>query len=994
MEDFELYKRRIEREKLARKEAEGILEKKALELFTANERLQKLYKTKDELLEAISKALIVLFREEDLDRALRESIHIVGSTIDVDRFSIATLQESENKYTLLKNYEHANREFKSLFNLLKEQENLDELFYRFAQIFLKGNKLVKFTSSHKQHRLVTRTMGLIGLSSVVLMPIEYQGKIKAIISLELLDIEYDWSENDEAILLAFAAGVESVIEKFETREKLEEQRSFYEAVLNSIPSDLVVFNKNHTYKFINPVAIQNAEIREWLIDKDDFEYVEYRNKPKELAENRRAIFNKVVNEKEPLSFEERFVNNEGEEEWKLRNMYPVFSEDEQLEMVIGYGVDITDIKQTNQQLLTTSKRLSTLISSLNSGVLLEDKDRKILVTNDEFCSIFDIPAKPEDLIGIDCSNSAEQSKHLVKNPDQFVARIDEIVKNRRIQTNEEIHMNDGRTFERDFIPIYLQDIYLGHLWEYRNVTEKKAAEQELIRAREEAEESRRLKQRFLANMSHEIRTPMNGVVGIVHLLERTKLDHHQKKYLNILKDSSEHLLHIINDILDVSKLEEGKLVLNESPVQLDTLIEGVVQNLKSRASDKKIKIELEGLEIFDSLLMTDPVRVRQVLLNLLSNAIKFTHKGSVGIRCSTLSNDNLHHAFRIEVWDTGIGIPENNMESIFSAFDQSDIGSANQYGGTGLGLSIVQELADKLGSEISVQSEVGKGSTFTLQFDLKKVEADQVSMFKSSQFELSGATLEGIHILVVDDHKVNFDIAEEILQTWGATVLYAENGKKAVESITENEVDLILMDMQMPVMDGIEATRNIRQLDSPLSDVPIIAMTAAALPEEREKCLQSGMNGYISKPYNPSILFETIANQLDLDAEVEVKTDDASDSYTNSGALFDISYLKELSGNNRTFIEEMVNNFKNEMPEMVEEMKFCYTQFDSGKISAIAHKAKSMAGYLGAHELRNTIVALEEKIEQNTEVRLLEQDLDRIEEKLNNVLRELNHLYT
>lgn len=174
-----------------------------------------------------------------------------------------------------------------------EQQNLDSIFYKFVLKYLKGNKLVKFISSQKQNRLVSKTMELIGLSSVVLMPIEYQGRIRAIISIELLDIEYDWSENDEAILLAYAAGVESIFEKFETRLRLEEQRSFYENVLNSIPSDLVVFDKDHRYKFINPIAVKDPDIRSWLIDKDDFEYVEYRNKPMEIAENRRKYSRKL-----------------------------------------------------------------------------------------------------------------------------------------------------------------------------------------------------------------------------------------------------------------------------------------------------------------------------------------------------------------------------------------------------------------------------------------------------------------------------------------------------------------------------------------------------------------------------------------------------------------------------------------------------------------------------------------------------------------------------
>lgn len=785
MSDLEIYKKRIEREINARKQAESILEKKALELFTANERLQKLYKTKDELLEAISKALIVLFKEEDLDKALTDSIHIVGSTLEVDRFSIAIVNEGNSKFTLLKNYQHSNTVFDSLFSLLMEQQNLDSIFYKFVLKYLKGNKLVKFISSQKQNRLVSKTMELIGLSSVVLMPIEYQGRIRAIISIELLDIEYDWSENDEAILLAYAAGVESIFEKFETRLRLEEQRSFYENVLNSIPSDLVVFDKDHRYKFINPIAVKDPDIRSWLIDKDDFEYVEYRNKPMEIAENRRKVFKKVMDKREPLNFEEKLINRDGKTEWKLRNMFPVFDEYNNLEMMIGYALDITDIKETNQELSTTSTRLATLISSLNSGILLEDKDRKILVTNEEFCSIFEIPVKPSELIGFDCSNSAEESKHLFTKPEKFVKNVERIVKERKIVTNEEIHFKDGRIFERDFIPIYLEKEYLGHLWEYRDITDKKEAEKELIRAREEAEESRRLKQKFLANMSHEIRTPMNGVVGIVHLLERTPLNDAQKKYLNILKDSSEHLLHIINDILDVSKLEEGKLILSETSVQFDSIIEGVIQNTKNRADDKNLKIEVDGLEIFNSPLLTDPVRIRQILLNLLSNAIKFTHKGSIGITCSTIKKTKTNHSFVIKVWDTGIGIPDESKDKIFTAFDQSSSNTSTLYGGTGLGLNIVKELVEKLEGRIEVESTLNKGSSFNITLSLPKVDIESAIFDDFQSLSEHSDYIKDKVILVVDDHHVNFEIANEILSTGGQSLNMQKMEKKLYQNLMQ-----------------------------------------------------------------------------------------------------------------------------------------------------------------------------------------------------------------
>lgn len=990
MSELDLYKRRIEREIRARKQAESILENKALELFSTNEQLRKVNDTREALLEAVTSALVTIFRKDDLDEVLQLSIDKIGNSIEADRLSITLLKYDENEVHLERQFSHAKSNQTSLFELIRKNKAAKKEFLEFCNAELIPQKLLKLSKSNAEHVGITKTLSVLGVQSAVLMPVILNDKLKAIIGIEFFEQDIKWSRNEESILLAFAAGIESLIERNQAKEEINKQKQFYENVLNSIPSDLVVFDNRHRYKFINPVAVKNEEIRTWMIGKDDYEYVKYRNKPKEIADKRRAIFNKVSKDKLPLSFEEKSNDPQGNIEWKHRNLYPVFSEESgDLEMMIGYAVDITDIKQTNQKLETTSTRLSTLISSLNSGILLEDSNRKILVTNQQFCNIFEIPAQPFDLVGADCSNSAEQSKHLVINPDEFVDEIDQIVKGRKIRTNEEVYFRNGKVFERDFIPIFMEDEYLGHLWEYREITEKKEAEKQLINAREQAEESQRLKQKFLANMSHEIRTPMNGVIGIVHLLERTTLNDEQKRFLNILKDSSEHLLHIINDILDVSKLEEGKLVLNETPIQIEPLIEGVVQNLKTRATDKKLELVIEGLEIFDSLLVTDPVRVRQILLNLLSNAIKFTHKGKIGIRCKTIKKNRQYHTFTIEVWDTGIGIAEENLESIFNAFDQSTT-VTNLYGGTGLGLNIVNELVDKLGGKISVESTLNKGSTFKIEFTLQIQDTD--SILFNSQFEhvADKKALIDTKILVVDDHAVNYHIASEILKRWEVIVSYAGDGKKALEMVQKNDYDLVLMDMQMPVMNGIEATKEIRRLDTDKAAIPIIAMTAAALPEERERCLQSGMNDYISKPYNPALFYEIISNQLQVDAETQRK-EVAKSQDDESPKYYDLSYLKELSGNNEKFILEMVNNFKNEMVEMLNEMKISFNENDFDRINNIAHKAKSTSSYLGAKDIREILVNIEYKIEEQSEVSSIGNDLKKLDNLLQRVLTELKN---
>ena len=979
MDEIDLLRKKLERESKARKAAEKILEEKALELYSANDQLKKSNEDKDALIQGTSAALTALFKYGSLYNSIQEALDIIGPVSNADR-AIVFFSEVEkalipdSKYMLWD--KHGN---KPIFDTLSE-EMISAFNRKLRSFFNNKESVYEFTYSSSDD-IEKKVMDATGIKSGVFFPIYFEDQFIGIFGLEYLTEEKKWSENEYSILRSFSVGLKSTLEKKSSRFELENQKKFYESVLNSIPSDLVVFDNDHTYRFVNPIAIKNDEIRKWIIGKDDYDYVEYRNKPKTIADSRRKNFKKLIKNKEAVSFEEKLINEDGEVEWKKRYMYPVLdTRNENVTMVIGYAIDITDIKETQEKITSISTRLSTLISSLNSGILLEDQDRRILVTNQNFCKIFEIPVSPDSLIGIDCSNSAEQSKHLIDEEELFVERINKIVKRKEVVTNEEIHFKDGRVFERDFIPIYNNEQYLGHLWEYRDITAKKESELQLIRAREEAEESKRLKQRFLANMSHEIRTPMNGVIGIVHLLERTQLQENQKKYLNILKDSSEHLLHIINDILDVSKIEEGKLELVYSPVQIDNIIEGVIQNLRSRIKDKKLRMEVSGLEIFDTHFMTDPVRLRQILLNLMSNAIKFTHKGKISVNCSSLEESSTHLKVKIEIKDTGIGIPERRLKNIFEAFNQAENSTSVQYGGSGLGLNIVKDLVHKMKGSIDVESKENVGSSFSIILTLEKVDQNSLTQTDFSNKEESTDLLKGAKILVADDHEVNFTIAKEIVGYWGADVFYAKDGEEAVNKVIENDFDLVLMDMQMPNIDGIEATKMIRLLDAGKADIPIIAMTAAALPEERERCLQSGMNDYISKPYSPNKLYDILINYIS-DHKEDLRSEiDSLDMENDKN--FDLSYLKEVSGNNDSFIIEIINSFIRDMPAYIDQMNHEINQSNFKKVSEIAHKSKSLASYLGCNSLRITLFDIEHIAND-------EQDSTRIIQLLNSAGKEL-----
>ena len=525
--------------------------------------------------------------------------------------------------------------------------------------------------------------------------------------------------------------------------------------------------------------------------------------------------------------------------------------------------DLTVMQKLQKEMTETSARLKTLISKLNSGILLEDQNRKILTTNEEFCSIFQIPLSPEELIGIDCSASAQESKHLVCKPDEFVERVEKIVAQKVFVSGDEIEFVDGTFFERDFIPIFKGKEYLGHLWEYRNITEKKKSELSLIKAKEEAEESRKMKQKFLANMSHEIRTPMNGVLGIIHLLKNTNLNDEQSNYLEILQDSSEYLLRIINDILDFSKIDEDKLLLFNKPVQLKSLIENTFETLRSQIGSKKIKTQLRGLEIFDEPLLTDPVRFKQIIFNLLSNAIKFTEEGEVEIFCEKIWDTEKSLRFRISVIDSGIGIPDEKKEHIFEAFEQAYDDTTHRFGGTGLGLNIVRELVLKMGGEIWLESEVGKGSTFIFELELQYSEKEnETDIINPKESAKQDKPFIGKKILVADDNRINFVVANKLLEQWGAKSDHVEDGREALDAYIAGDYDLILMDMHMPVLDGLLATKKIRALGNSKSMIPIIAITAAAMEDEKNKCFEIGMNDYVSKPYNPEYFFSILSKYL------------------------------------------------------------------------------------------------------------------------------------
>ena len=377
----------------------------------------------------------------------------------------------------------------------------------------------------------------------------------------------------------------------------------------------------------------------------------------------------------------------------------------------------------------------------------------------------------------------------------------------------------------------------------KEIAERMKVEASLVKAREVAEQSDQAKSDFLAVMSHEIRTPLNGIIGMSQILEESDLNPEQKKQCKVIVESGESLLTIINDILDFSKIAAGKMQLEKLPFNLEELFSSVVHLYEQMAEEKGLKLTYEiNLEEHELDYIGDVVRLRQVLLNLVNNALKFTVKGKVSVIAQGLDEKG---RLKLEVRDTGIGISEENLSKLFTKFSQADSSTTRKFGGTGLGLAICRNLVELMGGEITCESKLGEGSCFKIILKLNKTKLDRrVKTEPGIQIK----NLE-LNILLVEDNVVNQKIAEKLLNNFGCTVVIAENGLKAIETLQSFKPDLVFMDCHMPEMDGYEATRRIRQ-DSNLQSLPIVALTANATPADREKCMEAGMNDFLAKPFN------------------------------------------------------------------------------------------------------------------------------------------------
>jgi PAS domain S-box-containing protein len=907
--------------------------------------------------------------------------------------------------------------------------------------------------------------------------------------------------------------------------KIIEQEKFYSEILNEIPADIAAFDKDHRYLFVNPYGIKNPEIREWIIGKTDYDYCSFRNKPYSIADERHEHFKAAFETKQVHVWNEEVVDSEGNKEYHMRMMYPVLNAQNEVTMVIGYGLNITQSKKNELALLEANRNLTLsqfIIDNSYDAMQVSQEDGRMFYLNTEAIKRLGIEAKRvseyfvqdfeqlfndellweqhvavlkknESIIvegeninvktgisfpvevtvkylkvgdngyiiassrDITMRRNFEQAllrkqgmlnaialatNELLSNPNFYNAiykslpwigqavnvdrtylfensfdpeQLDFLTSQRFEWTNDKIaaqidnpelqnvpinifgnildtlykkepykaivsEINNKEVRElleyQDIksiliIPIMHKDFFWGFVgyddckndreWSddevallqsfansISNAIERNQLENNALKAKEIAEKSTIAKSEFLAQMSHEVRTPMNAFLGMTKILAKTKLDETQQKYLNIISDSADNLLAIVNDVLDLEKINSGKINLETLSFDLESRIEKSIETFNHRAAEKGLKLQFISDLPIKFNVNGDPHRLTQVINNLLGNSIKFTSNGKVGLKVKISHKKNDLVWIEIVVSDSGIGIKQDQLENIFDPYSQGGKEIARLYGGTGLGLSICQSIIEMQGGSVKVESEYGKGSTFTILLPFRQsADEFQNEVEVTDEDLVDTESLVGLKILAAEDVEINRFMLNHILNSWGCEVTMVNDGNEAVECFLKNKYDIILMDIQMPEKDGIEASKEIISSHN-YNGTPIIALTANALLGDAKKYLSMGFSHCITKPFDEKTLSTIIINAVHK-RKILLNLNEGQENLNEP--LYSLKHLNLISNGKKEFVDKMVALFVNDTPNYLLDLSNAYKNNDVVAFSKHLHKLKPSLAHFEIHSV-------------------------------------------
>ncbi|WP_158643124.1 PAS domain S-box protein [Pseudoduganella lurida] len=653
-------------------------------------------------------------------------------------------------------------------------------------------------------------------------------------------------------------------------------------------------------------------------------------------------------------------------------------------MAVASLTDITERQHNEEALRRGEQRLQEIIQMMPVGMFLKSPDGRMFRMN---------PAAERQLgysladlhegSYLHLHSPAELAEFLRRDREAF-ARGDLIdyeqsVYNPRLRQHRQLRTFKKPVYDERGAPSYLICMSLditdskraeGALLELNEHLEERVAQRtaQLDQAKQVAEEASQAKGRFLANMSHEIRTPMNGVIGMAHLALKTDLDPRQRDYLEKIRFAGEHLLRIIDDILDISKIEAGKLAIERTDFALADVIATLHTVVADEAAARGLLLAVDVAPDVPAMLRGDPLRLGQVLINYTSNAIKFSQHGTVGVRVRLLEaeKDNAGNdggcLLRFDVSDEGIGLSTEEIGRLFQSFQQADPSTTRAYGGTGLGLAICKQLAQLMGGAVGVTSTPGAGSTFWFTARLEVPGSTAAAVPAPAPATARLAPLQDARLLLVEDNTFNQQIAQEMLEEAGAQVQVAGNGAEALERLRSAPFDCVLMDVQMPVMDGLEATRRIRA-DARLAGLRVLAMTATATSEDRARCLAAGMDDFIAKPIVPALMVRTIAAQLParrpVAAEPAAEPEQPAATLAGDPAVIDLSQLAELLGHQPAKLGLFAQKFLLSAEGGLAELEAALAAGDIAQVRELGHRLKASARTVGAFGMGDLCERLE-----------------------------------
>jgi PAS domain S-box-containing protein len=643
----------------------------------------------------------------------------------------------------------------------------------------------------------------------------------------------------DELLLGFSSSIRDVTDN-KINQALKESEELLRNIVSNNPDHIIIQDNDLKYTFVvNP---QLGFLQSDMIGKTDYDLVD-----KEAAEKLTIIKQNVLTTGESKCAETSITSKSGELEYFSGTYTPKFDKSGTINGLIGYFRNVTELKQVESEHKKSEEKFKSIFENSLAPILIADDNGNYLAANKAASKLFEYPVD-EMLhmnVGDLITNNNPNAVVLYK---EYIERGEETGEFYFVSKNgtPKIAQYQAVRIKPDFNLSIMMDI-----------TEQKRISEELTSAKLHAEDAMNSKQQFLSNMSHEIRTPMNSIVGFTKILLKTNLNEMQKEYLHAIKTSGEALIVLMNDILDLAKVDAGKMVFEKRSFRLEESISTIIHLFEHKAQEKNIELIKAYNKKIPRILKGDAVRLHQIIINLLSNAVKFTKEGRITMGVDLLNEDDEKITVEFSVKDTGIGIPKNKMDKIFESFEQASNFTSRVYGGTGLGLAISKQLVELQGGTISVESDLGKGSTFSFILNFEKTR-DDIELESDSLEIVTG--IKNLNVLIVEDVMLNQLLLKTILTDFGFKYDVADNGIIAIDKLQANTYDIILMDLMMPEMNGFEATEYIRKkMDS---KIPIIALTADVTTVDIEKCKAYGMNDYISKPIDEKLLLNKIVSLI------------------------------------------------------------------------------------------------------------------------------------